>query len=72
MLQRATDALYWTRALGGCQTTRDTESAIRVEGFHFASLDHGFHSSSLLTITSAPYNLGIARKEPAERSARTG
>jgi ubiquinone/menaquinone biosynthesis C-methylase UbiE len=66
MLQRAIDALYWTRALGGCQTTRDTESAIRAEGFRFVSLDHGFHSSSLLTITSAPYILGIARQEPAK------
>ena len=59
--QRACDALFWTRALGGCQTTRDTESEIKAAGFHFESLDRGFHSSSVLTITSAPYLLGIAR-----------
>ena len=59
-LQRAADALVWTRALGGCRTTRDTESAIRAAGFRILSLDRGFHSSSLLTITSAPYVLGIA------------
>jgi SAM-dependent methyltransferase len=60
--QRAIDALFWTRALGGCETTRDTESAIRDSGFRIERLDRGFHSSSLLTITSAPYVLGIARR----------
>src|SRR5476649_2996191 len=28
-LQRAIDSVYWTRALGGCRTTRDTEGTIR-------------------------------------------
>jgi ubiquinone/menaquinone biosynthesis C-methylase UbiE len=60
MAQRAFDAAYWTRALGGCRTTRDTEAAIRAAGFEFAAVDHGFHSSSLLTITAAPYIVGIA------------
>jgi ubiquinone/menaquinone biosynthesis C-methylase UbiE len=59
--QRATDSLFWTKALAGCETTRDTESAIRAAGFEFVALDHGFHSSSLLTIPCAPYVLGIAR-----------
>ncbi|HXY17134.1 MAG TPA: class I SAM-dependent methyltransferase [Gaiellaceae bacterium] len=63
-LQRTIDSLYWTRALGGCRTTRDTEGAIRAGGFHFLSLERGFHSSSLLTVTSAPYILGVARHEP--------
>ena len=62
-LQRTVDSLYWTRALGGCRTTRDTERAIGAGGFHFLSLEHGFHSSSLLTVTSAPYILGVARHE---------
>jgi hypothetical protein len=62
-LQRAIDSVYWTRALGGCRTTRDTEGAIRTAGFHFLSLEHGFHSGSLLTVTSAPYILGIARHQ---------
>jgi SAM-dependent methyltransferase len=59
LLQRAGDTLFWTRALGGCRTTRDTESAI-AETFRFVSLERGFHSSSLLTVTSAPYILGRA------------
>jgi len=60
-VQRAVDRLFWTRALGGCETTRDTESAITAAGFRVDELDHGFHSSSLLTITSAPYITGTAR-----------
>jgi ubiquinone/menaquinone biosynthesis C-methylase UbiE len=59
-LQRACDALFWTRALGGCETTRDTVGAIQEAGFRFTVLDRGFHSSSLLTITTAPYVLGVA------------
>ncbi len=61
-LQRAVDTLFWTRALGGCRTTRDTEASIRAAGFRIVSLDRGFHSSSALTITSAPYVLGVARR----------
>jgi ubiquinone/menaquinone biosynthesis C-methylase UbiE len=61
-LQRAIDALFWTRALGGCRTTRDTESEIQRAGFRTDSLERGFHSSSVLTITSAPYVLGVARR----------
>jgi ubiquinone/menaquinone biosynthesis C-methylase UbiE len=64
-LQHAIDRLYWTRALGGCRTTRDTEAAIRAAGFQFVSLEHGFHSSSLLTIPSAPYILGVAKADVA-------
>ena len=62
LLQRSLDALFWTRALGGCRTTRDTAAAIAVAGFEFVSLDRGFHSSSPLTITAAPYIIGIARR----------
>ncbi|HEX7256148.1 MAG TPA: methyltransferase domain-containing protein [Gaiellaceae bacterium] len=61
-VQRVVDAAFWTRALGGCRTTRDTEAAIRAAGFEIAELERGFHSSSLLTITSAPYLIGIARR----------
>jgi SAM-dependent methyltransferase len=63
-LQRVIDALYWTRALGGCRTTRDTESTIRASDLRVISLERGFHSSSLLTVTSAPYILGAAQNEP--------
>lgn len=59
-VQRTCDALFWTRSLGGCETTRDTEAAIREAGFRFVTLDRGFHSSSFLTITTAPYVHGVA------------
>jgi ubiquinone/menaquinone biosynthesis C-methylase UbiE len=61
LLQHTIDRLYWTRALGGCHTTRDTETAIRTAGFNITRLHRGFHSSSPLTITSAPYLTGTAR-----------
>ncbi|HMB18368.1 MAG TPA: methyltransferase domain-containing protein, partial [Gaiellaceae bacterium] len=60
--QRTIDALFWTRLLGGCVTTRDTTAAIREAGFDIVELERGFHSSSLLTITSAPYIIGRARR----------
>jgi SAM-dependent methyltransferase len=62
MLQSAVDILFWTRALGGCRTTRDTTAAIRTGGFEIVELERGFHSSSPLTITSAPYVIGTARR----------
>jgi SAM-dependent methyltransferase len=58
--QRVVDRLFWTRALGGCETTRDTEAAIRAAGFDIECLARGFHSPSVLTITSAPYIHGVA------------
>ena len=61
-VQRLVDRLFWTRALGGCETTRDTEAAIRAAGFRIEHLERGFHSSSFLTITSAPYVLGVAKR----------
>jgi SAM-dependent methyltransferase len=67
LLQRSVDALFWTQALGGCRTTRDTEAAIARSGFELVWLDRGFHSSSPLTITSAPYIIGTAR--PGHREA---
>jgi SAM-dependent methyltransferase len=62
VVQRAVDELFWTRALGGCETTRNTEAAIRAAGFGIVTIERGFHSSSVLTITSAPYVLGSARR----------
>jgi SAM-dependent methyltransferase len=59
-VQHSLDALFWTRALGGCRTTRDTEAAIRAAGFEFDWIERGFQSSSLLTVTAAPYILGTA------------
>jgi ubiquinone/menaquinone biosynthesis C-methylase UbiE len=62
LVQHAADRLFWTRSLGGCETTRDTETAIRAAGFEIVQLEHGFHSSSLLTLPCAPYVLGVARR----------
>src|SRR5262249_38240419 len=62
LLQQSLDAVYWSRALGGCRTTRDTAATIAASGFELVSLDRGFHSSSLLTITAAPYIIGIAQR----------
>jgi ubiquinone/menaquinone biosynthesis C-methylase UbiE len=62
VLQRTLDRLFWTRSLGGCETTRDTEAAIVASGFEIVALERGFHSSSLLTITTSPYILGTARR----------
>jgi SAM-dependent methyltransferase len=61
-VQRSADRIFWTKSLGGCQTTRDTEAAIRAAGFRVETIERGFHSSSLLTVTSAPYILGVARR----------
>jgi SAM-dependent methyltransferase len=61
-IQRTFDALFWTRTLGGCRTTRDTESEIRAAGFQIQALDRGFHSSALATITTAPYIVGTASR----------
>ena len=60
-VQHAVDSLFWTRSLGGCRTTRDTEAAIRAAGFEFDWIERGFQSSSLLTITAAPYILGVCK-----------
>ena len=69
VLQRALDPLVWTRALGGCRTTRDTAATITRSGFELVSLDRGFHASSPLTITAAPYIIGIARRADARSQA---
>jgi ubiquinone/menaquinone biosynthesis C-methylase UbiE len=62
VVQRAADRLFWTRTLGGCETSRDTEAAIRGAGFEIDRLEHGFHSSSPLTAPCAPSILGVARR----------
>ena len=61
-LQRGLDRLFWTASLGGCETTRDTEATIRAAHFRVEWIERGFHSSSLLAVTSAPYILGVARR----------
>jgi SAM-dependent methyltransferase len=65
-LQGTVDALYWPRLLGGCRTALDSEQAIRDASFEIVAIERGFHSSSLLTLPSAPYILGTARALPVE------
>ena len=60
-LQRLVDRLYWPRLLGGCRTALDSERAIGDAGFEIVELERGFHSSSLVTLPSAPFVLGMAR-----------
>jgi SAM-dependent methyltransferase len=60
-LQRAGDRLFWTRALGGCETARDSVAAIEAAGFELVSLDRGFHSSTIATVIAGPYAVGVAR-----------
>jgi SAM-dependent methyltransferase len=66
-LQRTCDRLFWTRSLGGCETTRDTLGAIVAAGFETQRVERGFHSSSWLTIASAPYVLGVATTSVSPR-----
>jgi ubiquinone/menaquinone biosynthesis C-methylase UbiE len=61
LLQRAADATYWPRMLGGCRTARDTEAAIRTAGFQIDQIAHFRHISCWLTIPAAPHILGSAR-----------
>jgi ubiquinone/menaquinone biosynthesis C-methylase UbiE len=60
-LQRLVDRTFWPGMLGGCRTALDTERALVEAGFEIVELGRGFHSSSLLTLPSAPYVLGAAR-----------
>jgi ubiquinone/menaquinone biosynthesis C-methylase UbiE len=61
LLQRAVDATYWARMLGGCRTARNTEAAIRSAGFRIDEIEHFRHVSCWLTIPAAPHILGSAR-----------
>ncbi|HEY5478536.1 MAG TPA: class I SAM-dependent methyltransferase [Gaiellaceae bacterium] len=63
-LQRLVDILYWPRLLAGCRTALDSERVMRDAGFEILKLERLFHSSSLLTIPSAPHILGAARRLP--------
>jgi hypothetical protein len=43
-----------------------------VAGFEPESIERGFQSSSLLTITAAPYILGVARKMGSDPDSPRG
>jgi ubiquinone/menaquinone biosynthesis C-methylase UbiE len=62
-LQRGLDASgVWARAMGGCQTSRDTETAITRAGFRIESIERFTFHPTLLDIPVAPKILGRARR----------
>jgi len=63
-LQRALDATgVWARAMGGCRTSRDTETAIADAGFRIESIEHFTFRPTLLDLPVAPKILGRARRK---------
>ena len=61
-LQRAGDALFWTRALGGRHTTRDTLAAIEAAGFEVADV-----GARLPRLVAADDYVGAVRARVARR-----
>ncbi len=63
-LQRGLDASgVWARAMGGCRTSRDTESAIARAGFRIESIERFTFHPTLLDLPVAPKILGRARRD---------
>ena len=63
MLQRCLDASgVWSRAMGGCHTSRDTETAITRAGFRIEAIEHFTFHPTVLDIPVAPKILGRARR----------
>jgi ubiquinone/menaquinone biosynthesis C-methylase UbiE len=62
-LQRALDSSgLWAHAMGGCQTSRDTEAAIAHAGFRIEVIERFTLRPTLLDIPVAPKILGRARR----------
>jgi ubiquinone/menaquinone biosynthesis C-methylase UbiE len=62
-LQRSLDASgVWARAMGGCHTSRDTETEIAHAGFRIDSIERFSFRPTLLDIPVAPKILGRARR----------
>jgi ubiquinone/menaquinone biosynthesis C-methylase UbiE len=61
--QRAADTLG-ARRLYGCESTRDTKRELERAGFDTAGLRRLFHSSSPLTLPTAPHVFGTVRQNP--------
>lgn len=57
--QRAADRVFWTRAMGGCHTSRDTLAQIERAGFEIVRLRRFSLPPSLF---AAPQVIGIARR----------
>jgi SAM-dependent methyltransferase len=68
-VQRAVDRLFWTRALGGCETTRDTLAAVEAAGFEIDWVDHGFHSSSpVVSVNVSASKISSSGSSPSIRA----
>ena len=62
-LQRGLDATgVWAHAMGGCRTSRDTETAIVRAGFRIESIERFTFRPTLLDLPVAPKILGRARR----------
>jgi ubiquinone/menaquinone biosynthesis C-methylase UbiE len=63
-LQRGLDASgLWARAMGGCRTSRDTQTTIERAGFRIESLERFTFHPTLLDLPVAPKILGRARRQ---------
>ncbi|MFL5887063.1 MAG: class I SAM-dependent methyltransferase [Thermoleophilaceae bacterium] len=56
--QRGADRLFWTRAMGGCHTSRDTVAELERAGF---SVERCRRFSNPPAMFAAPFVLGLAR-----------
>src|SRR5436190_20006203 len=58
-VQRAADRIFWTRAMGGCHTSRDTVRAIEQAGF---AIERCRRFSQPPAMFAAPFVIGTARR----------
>jgi ubiquinone/menaquinone biosynthesis C-methylase UbiE len=56
---RAADRVFWTRAMGGCHTSRDTVQSIEQAGF---TIDRCRRFSQPPALFAAPFVIGTARR----------
>ena len=61
-LQRVLDATFWPRLVGGCRTTRDTESTLTASGFTIEERERFSFRPTLFATPVAPRILGRARR----------
>jgi SAM-dependent methyltransferase len=61
LFQRVVDRVGWPRLLGGCHTSRDTQSAIEDAGFEWIKLRRIWHAPMIMLTPAAPHIVGCAR-----------
>ena len=57
--QRVADRLFWTRAMGGCHTSRDTVATMERAGF---TIERCRRFSNPPALFAAPFVIGVARR----------